>query len=280
MTKRYPVSPEVRERNSQAARKKVAFNETLTCSCKGCHEDRYRLYKYCFKHTRRSTKMGHPDGRVPTKEDLKALDAVLIQWFEGHYDTADKRREFHTQWGNAQRSLSKPQSYAKSYHFFTGQMRLTREDKAAYFLAGYQHRKGRSFSPALIRWMSARLFAELCFEMPAGKTNFTKERRLYYNLIAGKFVFFNSGYTSTTSEQIVVGWEKSILAPPVGHAPTMLPITETKTKQRSIDFVKSAATIRVVGWHLERAVSDNLGTSWLQDHNLLKSAKDALGIPY
>lgn len=267
-------------RNAEKARQKVAFNQTLMCTCKGCTEDRYRMYPYCFTHTRRSVLYGSPDGRVPSHDELMTLDGLIIKWIENNYTTQADKRLFKLQWANAQKALSQPRSYAKHYGFFTGQMKLKRNDKAKYFLAGYQHRKGLSFSPALIRWMSVRLFAELFFEMPRGKKNFTKERRAYYNLIAGKYVFSKSGYTKKVVTQEVVGWEKSIFAPSFGQALKMIPIKETKTKWKTVDLVKSSATVKVVGWYLEQAISETIGTAFLSDYELLQAAQDALGVQH
>lgn len=130
----------------------------------------------------------------------------------------------------------------------------------------------------MIRWMSARLAAEMIFGFPRGKRDFTKEKRKYYNHLAGTYIVRRCGMTKIQDRTVIVGHEKSVFAPFFGYSRQMFPLRERQRKYLTLSPSKTPMLSRVIGWRLEEAVGHAMGNAWLSDHELLARANDALGV--
>lgn len=111
-----------------------------------------------------------------------------------------------------------------------------------------------------------------------GKRDFTKEKRKYINHIAGTFIVRRCGITKIQDREVIVGWEKSILAPFVGQQIPMDPIIERQVKCIPLNPAITPMLTRVIGWRLENAVGHAMGNHWHTNHELLARANDALGV--
>lgn len=256
---------------------RIKTNTAKECACVGCDRGRYKLAPYCTKHYNRYRRHGSPDGRIPTRKELGILDDLIRDWIEVGMETDKDREAFRKIWGSAVVTLRKPQSAARGLWFLEGDTRLTQRERADILLSNYQHRARKPLGMAMLRWMSCRLWAELFFQMPPAKRNFQRERTHFVNLFAGQYVIGQTGLSREITEEVTLGYQRSVFAQTVGEQPNLIPITEKRTSRKTLSVNKSANISRAIGAQLADAVGHAMGNSWQADHSLTQKAFQALG---
>jgi len=257
-------------------------NKALTCSVAGCTKGRYDLYPYCWTHSRRYRREGHPTIELPRPAELRAIEGAIKDWLDHDCLTSDADRQaFKLNWSAGQQTIRNHPSFALPFYRLQGHSGYTQKAKAWVILSHYFHNQEHSLSDAMLRYMAVRLWAEFKWIMPEGsRKGFQKERHQFVNTRAGKFVLSNSGFTKTTTAEKVIAWERPwyISEDPRQNLPK--PITETVTTEKPLDSWAAATIIRAIGEELRGAVEHALGTKWVSDYRLLQRASEALGLPH
>ncbi|WP_188720442.1 hypothetical protein [Actibacterium pelagium] len=128
----------------------------------------------------------------------------------------------------------------------------------------------------MLRYMAVRLWAGLRFQQPPGKPNRAKELTYFVNTHTGKFVSANSGFSKTTTEQQIIGWERPYIISSIESENAARPITDTVTKKVRLSHNSRAGINRAIGAEVRSAVEHAMGTKWVSNHTLLANASDAL----
>ncbi|KNX39747.1 hypothetical protein ROTO_37160 [Roseovarius tolerans] len=270
-----------KERASLAERKKA--NSGKLCSVSGCTKKRYDLYPYCWTHSRRYRRYGHPVIKLPTQGELRAIESAIKAWLDNdHLTTKADREAFKRNWSAGQQTIRNHPSFALPFSRLQGHSGYTQKSKGLVILSHYFHRQGHSLSDAMLRYMAVRLWTEFKWRMPEGsRKGFQKERHLFMNTWSGTFVLTNSGFARTTTEDRVIAWERPwyVSENPRDNLPK--PITKSVTTKKALDRWSVATTIRAIGDELRGAVEHAMGTDWVsRDHRLLQKASEALGLPH
>jgi len=268
-------------RVSLAERKRV--NSSKPCAVSGCDRNREDLYPYCLKHTRRYRNSGHPVIDIqPRPHELRAVEDAIKEWLDkDHLTTKADREAFKHNWSAGQRTIHHHPSYALPFSRLEGRSGYTQKAKGWVILSHYFHRQGNSLSDAMLRYMAVRLWTEFKWRLPEGsRKGLQAERQQFVNTWAGKFVFQNSGFYKTVTEQKVIAWERPwyVSENPRDNLPK--PITETVTTKKTMTAWCSATAVRAIGDELRVAVEQAMGTHWVsRDHRLLHRAGEALDLP-
>ncbi|WP_282182875.1 hypothetical protein [Aliiroseovarius marinus] len=158
-------------------------------------------------------------------------------------------------------------------------MRYTSRTKAKIVLAWYHHKRGKPLGALMLRYMAVRLWVELRFQMPPGKTNATREKNYLANTLAGRHAVNQAEVFKHTTAEKVVGWEKPWFVSTVAEENLPAPITEKVTKRVGLTAQRKASIGRAVGAELRHAVEHALGPRWFTDSELMARAVTALTPP-
>lgn len=268
-----------KDNKSLADRKKA--NSGAPCSVSGCTKSRYDLYPYCWTHSRRYRRYGHPVLDLPTLGELRAVEGAIKAWLDkDHLITKADREAFKRNWSAGQQIIRNHPSFALPFHRLQGHSGYTRKSKGLIILSHYFHKQGHSLSDAMLRYMAVRLWTEFKWLMPEGsRKGFQKERHLFVNTWAGKFVFANSGFSKTTTKEQVIAWQRPwyVSENPRDNLPQ--PITKTVTTKKTLDLWVAATALRAIGDELRGAVEHAMGTDWAsRDYRLLQRTSEALAL--
>lgn len=265
------------ESASRTLRARREANEKLTCVCPSCTKNRGGLSIYCVYHYQRYRRNGCLTDDLPNASELRVLEGVIRDWITTRYlATEADQRGFKALWSSALSGISKSQRYAVSYSTLEGVSGFTSKTKGSILLSWYQHRAGQPLGAALLRYLAVRLWAELKFTLPPGKTNLAKERHHLVATVAGKFVIRNSGFSKSRTVEKIVGWQRDYMAPNVGEVRKMTPIKEIEIKNVCLTPLRSAPIARAIGSELRVAAEHVLGPSWSTDSVLKDMAENAL----
>lgn len=269
-----------KDRRSLDLRKKI--NSAKFCSVSGCTKNRYDLYPYCVAHSRRYRRYGHPTIDLPRPAELRAVENAIKTWLEeDHLITKENREAFKKDWSAGQQIIRNHPSFALPFFQLQGHSGYTQKSRGLVILSHYFHKQRHSLSDAMLRYMAVRLWTEFKWEMPEGsRKGFGKERHLFVNTWAGRFVFSNSGFSKTVTEEKVIAWERPwyISENPMHNLPE--PITKTVTTKKTLGRWVVATALRAIGDELRGAVEHAMGTRWVsQDYRLFEKTSEALGLP-
>ena len=131
----------------------------------------------------------------------------------------------------------------------------------------------------MLRQMACRLWAEFKWQMPPGKKGFERERNFFVDTWAGYFVLRNSGFSKTTTEEKIIGWDKPWYISDNPKENRYRQIKERETKIVRLSDHKAGPIVRAIGKELRSAVDHAMGTKWVSDHRLLERAFLALKLP-
>jgi len=256
-------------------------NKAKPCSVSGCTHERYNLSCYCRGHFQKYRRTGRAVGEIPTQGELRAIEKAIQGWLvEDHLIDERSQRGFKLSWGTAQNRIRKNPAFALPFYRLEGNSGYTAQAKGWIILSHYFHRQGHSLSDAMIRYMAVRLWAEFKWQMPEGKRGFTRERNHFVNTWAGYFVLRNSGFSKTTSEERVIGWQRPWFVSENPRDNLPVPITERVSKTVYLTNFKAGPIVRAIGKELGAAVDHAMGTTWASDHRLLARTCEALGLPF
>jgi len=155
-------------------------------------------------------------------------------------------------------------------------MRYKGPTKAKIVLAWYHHKRGKPLGALMLRYMTMRLWVELTFQMPPGRSDVTKQKNQQANLLAGRYTLNQAEISKETTVDKIVGYKKPWYVSHVASENVPKAIIEKTTKKVSINNARRAAISRSIGIELKKAVEHAIGNRWLSDSELLARATKAL----
>jgi hypothetical protein len=161
-----------------------------------------------------------------------------------------------------------------------GDMRYKQTTKAKIILAWYHHKRGKPLGALMLRYMAVRLWVELRFQMPPGKTQVNREKNYLTNTIAGRYGVNEANVSKVTTEEKIIGWERPWYVSHSASENRPKPITEKVTKRVTLPEQRKASIGRAVGAELRKAVEQAIGKHWFTDSELMARATAALPHPH
>lgn len=280
ITPRHHRTDKSRAASRADMQRRAEISRAKPCSVPGCSTNRDGVSVYCHTHRYRYRRYARPVGDLPTQGELRALEGALRDWLAAdHLTTEADKKAFKLNWGTAQKTIHAHPAFAIPFFRLEGISGYTQVAKGWIILSHYFHRQRHSLSDAMLRQMACRLWAEFKWQMPPGKKGFERERNFFVDTLAGYFVLRNSGFSKTTTEEKIIGWDKPWYISDNPKENQYRQIKERETKIVRLSDHKAGPIVRAIGKELRSAVDHAMGTKWVSDHRILERAFLALKLP-